>query len=107
MSSSICESILRAQQPTLDAASSNLICAAYADVHDASEKTNFGGQQLAPLPAGKTFIQDSSGFAAVSLVDPPTPEGYEFIFGPIAAANNAPGVIIHPIISGDMCSSLD
>ncbi len=47
--------------PHLDAASSNLICAAYADVHDASEKTNFGGQQLAPLPAGKTFIQDSSG----------------------------------------------
>lgn len=79
--------------PHLDAAPSNLICAAYADVHTAAEKTNFGGQQLAALPAGKTFIQDSSGFAAVTLVDPPTPEGYQFVFGPISAANNAPGVL--------------
>ncbi|KAF8989953.1 hypothetical protein BDQ17DRAFT_1372527 [Cyathus striatus] len=70
---------------------SNLKCAVYADVHNATEKTNFGGQQLEPPPAGLTFIQQSSGFAATSLVDPPTPEGYELVFGPIGGANNAPG----------------
>jgi hypothetical protein len=78
--------------PHLDAGPSNLICAAFADVHTAAEKTNFGGQQLAALPAGKTFIQNSSGFSLTSLVDPVTPEGYELIFGPINAATNAQGV---------------
>ncbi|KAF8178700.1 hypothetical protein BJ912DRAFT_649320 [Pholiota molesta] len=77
--------------PHLDAGPSNLICAAFADVHTAAEKTNFGGQQLAALPAGKTFIQNSSGFSLTSLVDPVTPEGYELIFGPINAATNAQG----------------
>ncbi|TFK66970.1 hypothetical protein BDN72DRAFT_125476 [Pluteus cervinus] len=71
---------------------SNLKCAAYADVHSASEKTNLGGQQLLPPPAGLTYIQESSGFAALSLVDPATPAGYELVFGsPTDGANNAPG----------------
>jgi len=77
--------------PGLDAGSSNLKCAAYADTHTAAEKTNRGGQQLAPLPAGLTFIQQSSGFSSKTLVDPTTPEGYELVFGPTNGANNAPG----------------
>jgi hypothetical protein len=70
---------------------SNLKCALYGDVHTAAEKTNFGGQQLEAPPAGLTFIQQSSGFAADSLVDPADPEGYELVFGPTNGANNAPG----------------
>ncbi|KAF8625148.1 hypothetical protein AX17_006926 [Amanita inopinata Kibby_2008] len=70
---------------------SNLKCAAYADVHTAAEKVNRGGQQSYPPPAPLTFIQQSSGFARTSLVNPPTPRGYQFVFGPINAANIAPG----------------
>ncbi|KAF8896757.1 hypothetical protein CPB84DRAFT_1848117 [Gymnopilus junonius] len=77
--------------PGLDTEFSNLKCALYADVHSAAEKLNFGGQQLAPLPAGLTFIQDSSGWSSKTLVDPPTPDGYELVFGPTNGANNAPG----------------
>lgn len=69
----------------------------YSDVHTAAEKLNFGGQQLAPPPAGLTFIQDSSGFSAKTLVDPETPEGYELVFGPTNGANNAPGVSLRPL----------
>src|SRR6267378_7608627 len=78
--------------PGLDQGGSNLKCAVYADVHSAAEKTNRGGQQLAPLPAGLTYIQQSSGYAVKKLVDPPLPEGYELVFGPTNGANNAPGV---------------
>jgi len=78
--------------PGLDAGSSNLKCAAYADTHTAAEKTNVGGQQQAPPPAGLTFIQQSSGFSSKTLVDPADPEGYELVFGPTNGANNAPGV---------------
>ncbi|KAF9000110.1 hypothetical protein BDQ17DRAFT_1360120 [Cyathus striatus] len=70
---------------------SNLKCAIYGDIHSAAEKLNFGGQQLEAPPAGLTFIQQSSGFAADSLVDPADPEGYELVFGPTNGANNAPG----------------
>ncbi|KAK7470147.1 hypothetical protein VKT23_001587 [Stygiomarasmius scandens] len=70
---------------------SNLKCAAYADIHTAAEKTNHGGQQLEQPPAGLTYIQQSSGYAAKSLVDPDTPEGYDLVFGPTNGANNAPG----------------
>ncbi|PPR02255.1 hypothetical protein CVT26_011723 [Gymnopilus dilepis] len=77
--------------PGLDTEFSNLKCALYADVHSASEKLNFGGQQLAPPPAGLTYIQDSSGWSSKTLVDPPTPDGYELVFGPTNGANNAPG----------------
>ncbi|TFK68761.1 hypothetical protein BDN72DRAFT_897895 [Pluteus cervinus] len=66
-------------------------CAAYGDVHSAAEKTNFGGQQLLPLPAGKSYIQQSVGYASGSLADPPVPDGYELVFGPTNGANNAPG----------------
>ncbi|TFK66960.1 hypothetical protein BDN72DRAFT_771355, partial [Pluteus cervinus] len=74
-----------------DLPNSNLKCAVYADVHSAAEKTNVGGQQLLPLPAGTTFIQNSSGFSSTSLVDPAAPDGYEPVFGPSDGANNAPG----------------
>ncbi|TFK65076.1 hypothetical protein BDN72DRAFT_881158 [Pluteus cervinus] len=66
-------------------------CAAYADIHSAAEKTNTGGQQLLPLPAGTSYIQESEGYAADSLADPAVPDGYTFVFGPTNGANNAPG----------------
>lgn len=91
--------------PGLDASNSNLKCSIYSDTHTAVEKTNFGGQQLAPQPAGLTFIQQSSGFSSATLVDPETPEGYELVFGPINGANNAPGVrllnVKPPIMEAD------
>src|SRR6266446_6687155 len=65
--------------PGLDQGSSNLKCAVYADIHSAAEKTNLGGQQLAPPPAGLTYIQQSSGYAAKTLVDPTNPDGYELV----------------------------
>jgi hypothetical protein len=70
---------------------SNLKCAVYGDVHTAVEKTNFGNQQLEPAPAPLVYIQQSSGYSSKSLVDPPTPEGYDLVFGPVDGANNAPG----------------
>ncbi|EEB99797.1 hypothetical protein MPER_00430, partial [Moniliophthora perniciosa FA553] len=66
-------------------------CTIYGDVHTADEKTNRGGQQLYPAPGGLTYIQESSGYALKSLVDPDIPEGYEHVFGPLDGANNAPG----------------
>ena len=71
---------------------SNLKCVAYADIHTANEKTNWGGQQSLPSPAPVTYIQQSSGYALTSLVNPPTPDGYELVFGPTDGANIAPGV---------------
>lgn len=71
---------------------SNLKCVAYADIHTANEKTNWGGQQSSPPPAPLTYIQQSSGYALTYLANPPTPDGYEFVFGPTDGANNAPGV---------------
>ncbi|KAF9522768.1 hypothetical protein CPB83DRAFT_863941 [Crepidotus variabilis] len=70
---------------------SNLKCAVYADVHSAAEKTNFGGQQLEAPPAGLTYIQQSSGWSAKSLVEPTAPDGYELTYGPTGGANNSPG----------------
>ncbi|KAF8626637.1 hypothetical protein AX15_004777 [Amanita polypyramis BW_CC] len=70
---------------------SNLKCVAYGDIHTASEKTNRGGQQSETPPAPVTYIQQSGGYAVSSLVNPETPDGYEFVFGPTNGANNAPG----------------
>ena len=67
----------------------------YADIHVAAEKTNFGGQQSEDPPAGLTYIQQSTGWAATDIAQPETPAGYELIFGPIGGANNAPGVSHH------------
>ncbi|TFK66931.1 hypothetical protein BDN72DRAFT_871415 [Pluteus cervinus] len=61
---------------------SNLKCVAYSTVHTAKDKTNFGGQQSVPLPADKTYVQHSTGYAKTALWDPPLPEGYELVFGP-------------------------
>ncbi|KAF8147366.1 hypothetical protein K438DRAFT_2090621 [Mycena galopus ATCC 62051] len=76
---------------------SNLKCAAYGDIHNATEKSNFDGQasyisllvgnETVPL----TYITQSSGWGKDTLVDPATPDGYELIFGPTGGANNAPG----------------
>jgi hypothetical protein len=71
---------------------SNLKCALYGDIHTAAEKTNKGGQQSEAPPAGLTYIQHSSGWAAKTLADPASPPGYELVFGPTDGANNAPGV---------------
>lgn len=75
---------------------SNLKCAVYADVHTAAEKTNMGGQQLKPPPEPLVYIQNSSGYASKTLVDPPAPSGYELVYGPTDGANNAPGVCLPP-----------
>ena len=82
---------------------SNLKCAVYADVHTAAEKTNLGGQQLEAPPAGLTYIQQSSGYAAKTLVDPAVPEGYELVFGPTNGANNAPGVSLAFVLTMIQC----
>ncbi|KAJ7509556.1 hypothetical protein B0H11DRAFT_1252171 [Mycena galericulata] len=74
---------------------SNLKCAAYGDIHNATEKTNFGGQASYPQVGNETvpltFITQSSGWAAKELTNPATPDGYELVFGPTGGANNAPG----------------
>ncbi|KAJ7722206.1 hypothetical protein B0H16DRAFT_359402 [Mycena metata] len=74
---------------------SNLKCAAYGDIHNASEKTNFGGQASYPQVDNNTvpltFITQSSGWGLQSLIDPADPDGYSLVFGPTGGANNAPG----------------
>jgi len=80
-----------------------LKCVLYADIHTATEKTNFGGQQSEPVPAGLTYIQQSSGYAAKTLVEPAVPAGYEYVFGPTNGANNAPGVSFHVIFISLLC----
>ncbi|KAJ3576806.1 hypothetical protein NP233_g183 [Leucocoprinus birnbaumii] len=88
---------------------SNLKCAVYGDVHTAAEKTNMGGQQLEPLPYPLVYIQNSSGYASTTLVDPPAPEGYELTFGPTGGANNAPGYMGFAFIDRydvDACAQL-
>lgn len=79
---------------------SNLKCALYGDIHTAAEKTNKGGQQSEAPPAGLTYIQHSSGYAAKTLADPASPPGYELVFGPTDGANNAPGVCVLRLILG-------
>ncbi|PFH49726.1 hypothetical protein AMATHDRAFT_76043 [Amanita thiersii Skay4041] len=88
---------------------SNLKCAAYADIHAATEKINFGGQQSYPSPADLTYIQQSSGYAALSLAEPPNPDGYELVYGPTNGANNAPGYMGFAFIDRydvDACAEL-
>jgi len=73
---------------------SNLKCSLFGDFHIVSEKTNCGGQQQQPEPAGKTYMQKSSGYALANLPEPAVPDGYEKVFGPTNGANNAPGVSV-------------
>ncbi|KAF7308869.1 hypothetical protein MKEN_01087100 [Mycena kentingensis (nom. inval.)] len=72
---------------------SNMRCVLYGDVHTAAEKTNFGGidQHDTLLPSLRIAIQDSVGYALSSVDQPVEPEGYKLVFGPLSAANNAPG----------------
>jgi len=44
---------------------SNLKCAAFSAAHTAAEKTNWGGQQVLPPPAGTTYMSDSAGWARI------------------------------------------
>jgi hypothetical protein len=71
---------------------SNLKCSLFADFHIASEKTNCGGQQQQPKPAGLTYMQKSSGYAVADMPEPAVPAGFELVYGPTDGANNAPGV---------------
>ncbi|KAJ7710549.1 hypothetical protein B0H17DRAFT_915040, partial [Mycena rosella] len=70
---------------------SNLKCVAYADIHDASEKTNFGGQASYPQAGGYILCSVACGWGLQSLIDPADPGGYSLVFGPTDGANNAPG----------------
>ncbi|KAF7334724.1 hypothetical protein MVEN_02303100 [Mycena venus] len=100
---------------------SNLKCAAYADIHTAAEKTNFGGQASYPQAGSYmfssvgndtvplTFITQSSGWGLQSLIDPADPDGYELVFGPTGGANNAPGYMGFAFIDKydvDACAQL-
>ena len=71
--------------------SSTLKCAVYGDVHTAAEKTNWGAR-LEPPQVGSTYIKQSTGWSSKTVVDPQVPDGYELVFGPTNAANNARGV---------------
>ncbi|KAJ7879909.1 hypothetical protein B0H14DRAFT_3769661 [Mycena olivaceomarginata] len=72
---------------------SNLKCVLYGDVHTAEEKTDYWNRQLMAQPNETTSIsiQYSSGYASLATTERAPPEGYELVFGPISAANNAPG----------------
>ncbi|KAK1233101.1 hypothetical protein PQX77_003741 [Marasmius sp. AFHP31] len=62
---------------------STLKCAAFGDVHTAEEKT-FQGEN-------GSYIQHSSGWALERVTQEAIAvEGYEQVFGPVDAANNAP-----------------
>ncbi|KAJ7782055.1 hypothetical protein DFH07DRAFT_901039 [Mycena maculata] len=68
----------------LDSQNSNLKCVAFGDFHSAAEKV---------APIAPTVIQNSTGYASLAQTsaDVQVVEGYELVFGPISAANNAPG----------------
>ncbi|TFK69462.1 hypothetical protein BDN72DRAFT_897244 [Pluteus cervinus] len=59
-------------------------CSAYSVVHDADDKTNFGGQILG-MGLDPTYMQESVGYALEIPPTPDTPDGYELAFGPINA----------------------
>ncbi|KAF7290316.1 hypothetical protein HMN09_01289600 [Mycena chlorophos] len=92
---------------------SNLVCAAYSDIHNATEKINFGGQSSYPQVGNETvpltYITQSSGWAADSLTEPEDPDGYTLVFGPTGGANNAPGYMGFAFLSFydvDGCAAL-
>ncbi|KAF7290332.1 hypothetical protein HMN09_01291200 [Mycena chlorophos] len=92
---------------------SNLVCAAYSDIHNATEKINFGGQTSYPQVGNETvpltYITQSSGWAADSLTEPEDPDGYTLVFGPTGGANNAPGYMGFAFLSFydvDGCAAL-
>ncbi|KAF7308465.1 hypothetical protein HMN09_00695400 [Mycena chlorophos] len=66
---------------------SNLKCVLYGKSFMLAEKTDWGTDSLLP----SMHIEESSGYAVRSVADPETPEGYEFVFGPIKAATQAAG----------------
>ncbi|TFK69461.1 hypothetical protein BDN72DRAFT_612386 [Pluteus cervinus] len=64
-------------------------CSAYSVVHDADDKTNFGGQILG-MGLDPTYMQESVGYALEIPPTPDTPDGYELAFGPINAQTSSP-----------------
>lgn len=72
------------------------------DVHTAAEKTDYGNRYLAAQPSEGASIQNSSGYASLAVMEPTAPEGYTLVFGPVSAANNAPGV--SSLFSSASCS---
>jgi len=93
---------------------SNLKCAAYADRHIASEKTNQGGQQLEDPPADLSYIKGSSGWALKVIPEPAVPAGYSKMFGPSNGANNADGYMGYVFLDrfdvqacADLCDARD
>ncbi|KAJ6518882.1 hypothetical protein C8R45DRAFT_1048064 [Mycena sanguinolenta] len=71
---------------------SNLKCVLFSDTHTADEKI-YWNQQLADQSNKTTSVsfRNSSGFASLATTELPPPPGYELVFGPIGAANNAAG----------------
>ena len=53
------------------------------------------GQRSYPTPRPPTYIQDSNGWALLSLANLADPEGYELAFGPTNGAKNAFGVSLY------------
>lgn len=87
----------------MDERSTNLKCALYDRVHTASSKTNWGGQQRFAEPAGRSFVQFSTGWSALDVnaytgqgfTAPATPAeipGFELVFDLQDAYVDAPGV---------------
>ncbi|TFK70894.1 hypothetical protein BDN72DRAFT_500611 [Pluteus cervinus] len=58
-------------------------CAAYGNIHTAGENANSSGQQILPLPTGKTYTQESVVHASTTVLGPPVPDGSDLVFGPL------------------------
>ncbi|KAF7356530.1 Fruit-body specific protein a [Mycena venus] len=86
-----CNLYYELRNPLLDLQKSNLKCVVFGDVHTADEKTDYWNRQLSVQPNETISIVNSSGYASLASTELAAPEGYELVFGPISAANNAPG----------------
>ncbi|KAF8216587.1 hypothetical protein K438DRAFT_1953502 [Mycena galopus ATCC 62051] len=90
---------------------SNLKCVLFGDVHTAEEKADYWNRQLSVQPNETTIsIQNSSGYALATMdSELAAPDGYELVFGPISAANNAPGYMGFALLteySVDACAQM-
>lgn len=63
-------------------------------VHSASEKTNFGGQQLKPAPEPLTRIERSRGYAVKAASTQVVPSGYSLVAGPLNGAVRSDGYMV-------------
>ncbi|KAJ6580372.1 hypothetical protein DFH09DRAFT_1309708 [Mycena vulgaris] len=77
----------------------NLKCAAYSDIHNAAEKSNFGEQSSYPQPVPPTYITQSSGWALNSYYDPDAPDGgMSWSLGPLVVRIMRPGCVSSPLL---------